>query len=210
VNYIDDLKIMRDSYYEIERRFIEISRIIPLDNDPKTYSPRLYEILQTSCGQVENLLRLICDKLELEPEEKKFPSYYKKLNETGILERQVVDYFSGEWVTQPFRLGSEDDYSPFWWKSYNKTKHDLPKGYKKGNLENTIYALAGVYALHCMGTYAQHSGTNILENSEWLEETGVALNTLKPYTDVEWIKEDVRPRSQIFYPVSYFRPLGGL
>ena len=66
MNFEKDLRHMRDSYFELERQFIEISRIIPLDNPSDTYSPRLYDILQTSCGQVENLLRLICDKLELE------------------------------------------------------------------------------------------------------------------------------------------------
>jgi len=207
--FIEDVKKLRDSYYEIERQFMEISRIIPIDNKPETYSPRLYDILQTSCGQVENLLRLICDKLELKYEKKNFPSYYKILNKTGILERQTVDYFSGEWTCLPFELDSEYE-SPFWWRAYNETKHDLPKGYKKGNLQNTIFALAGVYALLCIASYAQLDGEKILDNSQWMEQDAISPNTLKPLTETEWHIGDVRPRSQIFYPISYYRPLGGL
>lgn len=207
--FIEDVKKLRDSYYEIERQFMEISRIIPIDNKPETYSPRLYDILQTSCGQVENLLRLICDKLELKYEKKNFPSYYKILNKTGILERQKVDYFSGELTCFPFKLDSEYE-SPFWWIAYNETKHDLPKGYKKGNLRNTIFALAGVYALLCIASYVQHDEEKILDNSQWMEQDAISMNTLKPLTEAQWDTEDVRPRSQIFYPVSYYRPLGGL
>ena len=104
MTFSDDLKMMRESYYEIERRFIEISRIIPLDNTPETYSPRLYDILQTSCGQVENLLRMICDELGLEYDNKTFPSYYKILNQNNILRNQIVDYFLGNITCTPFLL----------------------------------------------------------------------------------------------------------
>jgi len=210
MGFEDDIRIMRESYYELERRFIEISRIIPLDNSGDTYSPRLYDILQTSCGQVENLLRLICDKLELNygdcPD---FPKYYDVLNNTGVLERQIMDYFSSQYVCDPFKL-EQNKSTPFWWRSYNKTKHNLPEGYKEGNLKNTIYALAGVYALHCMATYCFHAGKQILDNGQWMEESGISLKTLQPTIETSWNIEDVRPRSIIFYPVSYFRPLGGL
>lgn len=201
---------MRESYYELERRFIEISRIIPFDNSGDTYSPRLYDILQTSCGQVENLLRLICDKLELQygtnPD---FPKYYEILNGTGILERQALDYFVRQYICYPFRLDSEQR-TPFWWRAYNKTKHDLPQGYKEGNLKNTIFALSGVYALQCMAVYCSHSGIDILNNNEWIETSSISMNTLQPTIETSWNYGDVRPRSMIFYPISYYRPLGGL
>ena len=201
---------MRESYYELERRFIEISRIIPLDNSEDTYSPRLYDILQTSCGQVENLLRLICDKLELDyGENPDFPKYYELLNGTRVLEKQVMDYFSSNYVCTPFQL-EPNKKTPFWWRAYNKTKHHLPQGYKEGNLKNTIFALAGVYALQCFAIYCTHTGRDILDNSNWMQESGMSLNTLRPTVEAHWNSEDVRPRSTVFFPVSYYRPLGGL
>ena len=36
---------MSDVYFETEKEFIDITRIIPLDNEPQTHSPRLYNIL---------------------------------------------------------------------------------------------------------------------------------------------------------------------
>ena len=61
-----------------------------------------------------------------------------------------------------------------------------------------------------MATYAHHAGKKILENSEWMEESAISMNSLRAMAEVSWNTEDVRPRSQIFYPLSYYRPLGGL
>ena len=210
MSFQEDISSMRESYYELERRFIEISRIIPMDNSGDTYSPRLYDILQTACGQVENLLRLICDQLQLDyGDNPDFPKYYDTLNNSGILERQIVDYFVGKLVCKPFHVES-DQRSPFWWRAYNQTKHKLPQGYKEGNLKNTIHALTGVYALQCIAVYSIHAGTKILDNGEWMEQEALSLKTLLPTIVPSWINEDVRPHSKIFYPVSYYRPMGGL
>jgi|CXWL01.1.fsa_nt_gi hypothetical protein len=205
-----DLKVMRESYFELERRFIEISRIIPLDNPPETYSPRLYDILQTSCGQVENLFRLICNKLNLELRIKpRFMDYYNTLNETKILEIQHADYLSANKVFLPFNL-VEKKIPPFWWLAYNETKHKLPAGYKQGNLTNTMNALSGVYLLQCLATYSLHWDSKILEYDEWMDERSISINTLIPTIEAHWNLEDVRPKSAIFFPLSYFRPAGGL
>ena len=199
---------MLNSYFETERQFIEISRIIPLDNTSDTYSPRLYDILQSSCGQVENLLRLICDKLELKYDKKKFPSYYRTLNQTGILERQTIAMIVGKLAYKSFELDCSKE-TPFWWKAYNDTKHSLPEGYKEGNLRNTIFALTGVYALNCIAAYSYHTKKKILDNDEWKEESSISLNTLISIPEASWDERDLRPKSQIFYPLSYYRPLGG-
>jgi len=210
MGFQEDIRIMRESYYELERRFIEINRIIPFDNSGDTYSPRLYDILQTTCGQVENMLRLICDEMQSPcGNNPGFPKYYETLNSTGILERQIIDYFSSSLTCKPFFV-EPDQKSPFWWRSYNKTKHNLPQGYKEGNLTNTVFALSGAYALHCIAEYCKHAHQEILNNSEWMDEDAISMRTLQPTITTQWIKEDVRPRSDVFYPVSYYRPLGGL
>ena len=208
-DFTEKLRQMLDAYFETELLFIELSRIIPLDSTPDTYSPRLYEILQSSCGQVENLLRLLCDRLELKYEQKIFPCYYKALNQTSILERQLVSISIGDYVYSPFKLDAGKE-TPNWWTGYNDTKHDLPQGYKQGNLGNTVVALSGVYALHCMSVYVKTIGKDILDNSNWNEAEAVAVNTLNPFRDPFAVDEDYRPRSRIFYCMSYFRSLHGL
>ena len=126
------------------------------------------------------------------------------------MERQLVTITIGDYAYYPFRIEDGKE-TPFWWRAYNETKHDLPQGYKKGNLENTIFALTGVYALHCMASYAKLIGKDILENLNWNEEDAMNLtNPMSPFRDPFTVDEDQRPRSRIFYCMSYFRPLHGL
>jgi len=176
---------------------------------PNPLSPKLYDILQSSCGQIEALLRLICEKLELEYEKKTFPSYYETLNQTGILQRQKVASVIVNEGYEPFQL-IQDEKTPEWWKAYNDTKHNLPEGYRQGNLENTIVALSGVFSLHCMAIYVNTAGKDILQNSNWNEDDSFSLRFLQAQPQAQYIDEDPRPRSELFYCMSYFRPLHGL
>ena len=55
----DKLFKLEEYYHYLESSFIDITRIIPLENTPDTFSPRLYEILQSVCSQVDGIVRLI-------------------------------------------------------------------------------------------------------------------------------------------------------
>jgi len=209
MGFTDDISELKNAYFGTEHQFIEVSRVISVDNDPNTFSPRLYSILGDACSQVENLLRLLCGKLEIQynDNEKNFPSYYNKLNETGILQRQLVDLLIGTQVICPVVIPQNRD-SPMWWTAYNKTKHDLPQGYKQGNLGNTIHALAGAYSLHCISAYARDYGRNILKNEWWQELEGTSLNTQSEFPTVsEHTADTFLPKSKIFYCVSFFQDL---
>ncbi|HYL66079.1 MAG TPA: hypothetical protein VEU72_02890 [Nitrosopumilaceae archaeon] len=163
----DDIEKMYKLYLDTERQFVELSRIIPLDNKPETYSPRLYSIFHTACGQVENMLRLICDKLELKYLNNDFPSYYEQLNVHGMLERHKVILKEANEPIQPFII--KDGKSPDWWKGYNKAKHALPEGIVEGNIGNTINALAGICVLHQISYFAVHPPENVLTKENWFE-----------------------------------------
>ena len=209
MGFREDIRLMLNAYYETERQYLELIRIIPIENEPTAFSPKLYDILQSSCGQVESLLRLIDDRLELKYQEKNFPSYYNALNQTGILKRQLVAAVIADEGYTLFKL-QEGMKTPSWWNAYNDTKHSLPQGYKQGNLLNTVLALSGVFSLHCMAKYTNSMGKDILKNENWNEEDSFALKTLQARPVPGWIDEDPRPRSELFYCMSYFRPLHGL
>src|SRR6185312_8693891 len=121
MTFEQDRQKMLDFYFETERQFIDLSRVIPLDNLPDTYSPIFYNILQSSCGQVESMLRLICERFQLSPSAKSFPAYYGLLNQNGVLQRQIVSMNKGEKLLNPFSLPA-GDITPTWWKAYNQTK----------------------------------------------------------------------------------------
>ena len=123
--------IMLNYHIEVEQQFQEVLRTIPLENDDHVFSPRLYNILQNSCVQVENMLRLLCDKLELHYEKPKFPEYYKLLN--SILKIQRIALIKKQGTLYPLEI-QEGLETPFWWTAYNKSKHELPDGFVQGNM----------------------------------------------------------------------------
>jgi len=209
MSFRDDVNELKNAYFGTEYQFIEVSRVISLDNNEDTFSPRLYSILGDACSQVENLLRLLCDELEIQysNNEKNFPGYYNKLNETGILQRQFVDLLISKQAYKPFMFPQERD-SPLWWTAYNKTKHSLPQGYKQGNLDNTIRALAGAYSLHCIAAYVCDYGRNVLKNEWWQELDSTSLNTQSEFPIVADRPTDTfLPKSKMFYCLSYFQDL---
>lgn len=200
-----DIIKMLDFYFETEKQFIELARIIPVSNPPNTHSPILYNILQSSCGQVENLLRILCERFELKyGDEKKFPKYYELLNHEGILQSQTIYFIKIRKSFKPFAI-QEGDETPFWWKAYNSTKHKLPEGLEKGNLENTIHSLIGLYALHCMAYYAMFESTNLFKKSHWVF---VHEPIFLPDGRVIRTVVDNKPISEIFYSQSRFQDSG--
>lgn len=165
MKFKEQLNKMYDFYMYTEKQFMDLIRIIPLDNEPKTHSPMLYNILQSACGQAENLMRLICDEIGLEYHGDHFPNYSEPLNRDGMLEMQEVILVKTNKNYKPFHL-EEGKIVPFWWTGYNGTKHKLPDGLKEGNLENTVNALASVYLLHCMANYANYYH-NLTDRRNW-------------------------------------------
>lgn len=206
----DDISEMLAAYYQTEHQLIELNRIISVDNKPETFSPRLYNILGDSCNQVENMLRLICDQLGLDYPKNNahFPDFYEKLNQTGIMRIQTIDLLIGKKAYLPFII-EEGKKTPDWWRAYNDTKHNLPEGYKQGNLHNTLCAVSAAYSLHCLSAYVGEYGKDVL-NKEWwhtLESTGV--KTRQEFPEVsDNTRSDFIPKSKIFFNVAYYRHLG--
>ena len=205
MTFQDDWDEMLSFYFETERDFVELSRIIPLGNNPETYSPKLYNILQSSCGQVESMMRIICDKFNISHTKKPdFPELYKLLNQNHILELQTIDLIKRKTAYRPFVLEAGKE-SPNWWSSYNGTKHGLPQGLKSGNIGNTILALCGLYALHCMTHYSRYSLGNFFDSKSWHVETSTIMTV-----NGEIVRHalDERPKSKIFYSLVYYHDSG--
>ncbi|MDE1769236.1 MAG: hypothetical protein KGI28_01605 [Thaumarchaeota archaeon] len=165
--YDQQFEKMTNAYKDLERQFDDLSYIIPLKNKPETYSPRLYNILQSACGQIENISRMICDKLGASYEKDNFPSYYKALNSDKMLEKQVAYLVQNYQSIEPFKI--ESGFTPNWWKNYNDTKHNLPDGFLQGNIGNTVEALAALYLLQRIAFFVQYDSEprTILRQDKW-------------------------------------------
>lgn len=194
--FFNNLTKMEDLYADTERQVIELNYVIPLDNDEQTYSPRLYNILQSTCGQVENMLKIICKKLQLDPCDDKFPCLFKALNVDRILENWNVGVIRTNKSIQPFKIENK---TPFWWQKYNATKHNLPCGLTEGNIGNTINALAALFVLHNLGQKVKETpDKNVVLNKS-------KLSSASPTFDMKmYPKESILFPSQLFISLTYY------
>jgi len=187
---------MEDAYFFDERRLMELGRTIPFNNEDETFSPALYDILQSSCSQVSNIMRILCEHFELDVEGNRFPAYYNALNRDHVLGKQAVSCAFKDVVYTPFVLRDNEE-SPFWWTKYNATKHNLPQGYVEGNLINTLHAVTASYALNCMMYYADRipRPDNFFNSNSWMIQDSLTMRRK------EFVRTalDERPFSKNFY-----------
>jgi len=193
---------MEDAYFFDERRLMELGHTIPFNNADETFSAALYDILQSSCNQVSNIMRILCEHFKLDVKGNNFPDYYNALNRDEVLERQFVDCAFKDIVYTPFVLHGDEE-SPFWWTKYNATKHSLPQGYVEGNLINTLHAVTASYALNCMMSYADMTPrpSNFFNNDAWFMQDSLQMKR-KEFVNYE---TDDRPFSKNFYCLTRYR-----
>ena len=209
----DKLFKFEEHYRYLESSFIDIVRTIPLENTPDTFSPRLYEILQSTCSQVEGIVKLMHEEY-IGASKKPAAAQYEALNREGVISHQTLVYRSrSEWKEiRPFlchfecafRSGHDDPHEygphkpmPRWWDAYNESKHDLPEGYKAGNIENTYLALAGLYLLHVMMRQSSPSKDNFLKWEFWKPQLLHMFSGSRKYFHE---RTDAEPSSEIFMP----------
>lgn len=170
MDYRVEIDKMQEQYLHTEREFIEVSHIIPIENNPKTFSPRLYNLLLTTCGQIEGMMKLVCRNLNITVRQNTdFPTLYKKLNRQGTLRNQAVFFIRNHKTITPFKFRSTRDRKvPLWWKNYNKSKHSLPEGFMQGNLTNVVNALSALHSLHYIGFLAGiETEADLLNKKHW-------------------------------------------
>lgn len=155
-------------YLSTEKELIEFGEIVPFyKNDWNAYSPKLYGILQSTCAQVESMIKRITEEMNVAPKPtNSILPYYEVLNNNNLLSKQTVMLISAWKVIHPF----EEKPIPNWWTAYNSTKHKLPDGVRSGTMENTIKSVAGLYCLHNLAFLIMHGTTyDVAKDENWRE-----------------------------------------
>src|SRR5579885_3105939 len=203
MTFEQELEKMQNFYLYTDREFNELSQIIPLDNKLETYSPRFYNILQSTCGQVENICRILCEKLQLRPSKSNFASYYSELNVDGMLEKQAVYLIKKNEVKMPFKITSNK--TPDWWQNYNDTKHKLPDGILQGNIGNTINALSALYSLHRIAFHVRFEANpiRVLCKKHWYESWIADARDLLTRRIMKYEPQGMF-YSELFSPISFY------
>ena len=214
----DKLFGFEEHYHYLESSFMDAVKIIPLENSPDTFSPRLYEILQSTCSQVEGIVKIMHGEY-LEQSKKSAATQCKELNHCGAISVQGIMFKQRpKWkAIKPFscdfgcRLRKEDDdphengiyrKTPKWWKAYNDSKHKLPKGYMAGSIENTCLALAGLFVLQTMMCQFSHDKRTFLRRDFWKRKQPMQVFGFRRAGLTE--RKDAFIQSNIFIPTAQF------
>lgn len=167
-------------YEELEIEFLEFEKIVPYSTEAEnTYSPKLRPILQTACTDIEGVLKFLIEFLKKKPKQKNFMDMFKQLNSKNMLSIQKVSHRESRCIFTPFELGC-NRYAPFWWRAYNKTKHELPEGAKCATIENTINALGALLILlHTSRILIESDDPNlILDCNNWTDNENSQLENI--------------------------------
>lgn len=136
-----NLLTVLESDLEIASRYIEFN-----SNNFSTYSTELSKLLLSSCSEIDVVMKEICEKISPAAKRRSINQWADIVNNnkelSAILGEEVtIDRFNLSFV--PFKNWTSDD-SPFWWKSYNKVKHERVNNFNKASLKNTLYAYSGL------------------------------------------------------------------
>jgi len=133
----------------LEADLANLARYVDLNpNNYKTYSLELSRLLVSACGEVDSILRQICQPQNTNPRQGWNIDGYKNYI------TNAYPSFSGTSVTIP-RYGLElkpwDNWqepqstNPEWWRGHNGIKHSRHDDFQKGNLKNVLNAMGGLY-----------------------------------------------------------------
>ena len=132
-------------FLSLERELEIISRYVEIaESNYSTYLIEISKLLFSATSEVDVVLKQICEKIDHSSNANNINSYYNIINVdlSQIFQEEVfIPKYGISFI--PFENWDSKN-SPFWWKAYNKVKHERNNHYAKGNLKNAIYALGGL------------------------------------------------------------------
>lgn len=161
--YIRDPRYATDPQHYI-RAFMLIQKdlltlfdyVEPSDNNLKTHSHRIVELLFRTCVEVEANFKAILYDNGYKSDRDLNMKDYRKLETTHLLSSYLIKLpcWRGKFdCFTPFASFAEDK-SPQWYKAYNDVKHDRSKHFMHASFGNLVESVCGLVALlssqfHC-------------------------------------------------------------
>jgi hypothetical protein len=169
-NYFE-LGQMWTSYLEMEKQLVDYLEYVPLTNDhKKVYSSKLLRLMLQLGGYIDTAFKEISfcpdfdknnDCLAIRKKTDKnslitFDTYLSTFEPIFELSRKKVivkqlQCFSYRPllidVIFPFQV-EKNKVVPKWWTAYNRVKHNMLKGLKNANIENSLSALSGAFLIN--------------------------------------------------------------
>lgn len=156
-------------YQKLEQEFIDLSFFIFINEEQlKTYSIRIADLLLRTVSECENIASQLCKKEKVEFKQKNgkpksivnFSEYIEALDKIYNLKQKYVSFDYANCSKDAF----DSKLSPFdksemeinkkkiinwsWYFAYNKIKHDRINYFNLANVENLINALSALFLLN--------------------------------------------------------------
>ena len=132
---------------ETTAKFVDIQR-----DNYATFSAEYSKITLLACSEIDVVCRLLCK--EIEPSFKERNSNFESYASIILNRFPKIVEFSLTVIYNKFEIKPFEDWkatpysSPSWWKDYQGIKHSRHINFKKANLINALYSVAGLITLN--------------------------------------------------------------
>lgn len=174
-----DLELPNKIVNDIDLQLKEFNEILPYEYNKNAYSPRLVNLLLTTCTVIERFCKLIQVECDLpEPTQKNggIRQLLTNIDQNGVLGNM-------EWTTAFY-----DKFQPFdgiytWWKLNNDTKHDISFNITDVKYCDVVTAIVALHSLQRLA-YAKFTddwttlhGADLLDITKWDKKTNLSWHT---------------------------------
>lgn len=166
-------------FIALEKELIESIPYVEIgDGNEKAFSTEYGKILFAACSEIDVLGKLICKRVISSSKADNIDEYSDEIlvvySKICSVEISVPRY---EILLKPWNGWSRGN-SPAWWTAYNKVKHERNMHYKKGNQENAIASLAGLFVLLMYYYYTEIRTGNFYPAPELFNYDGMYPDTV--------------------------------
>jgi hypothetical protein len=153
-----------DYYIDLERQFEDFLKYVPyLEGNKRTYSFRLASLILSIGAHIDSTFKEVAEYVDFSA---KYPKLVRKITKGKptirdyyplaefyeLPEREVIFKCLQNRITlTPFKdyvKKGERVTTPYWWRVYNKVKHEFSDNFQKATLQNTKDALAAAFLIH--------------------------------------------------------------
>lgn len=134
----------------IEKDLENISRFIELHGDNfKCFSIEISRLLMATAAEVDVVCKQICKKVNPKSKAGSINKYRDEILQVynSIPDFKIIMPRYGLTLTPWKNWANQKNNVPFWWTAYNKIKHHRHTHYQRGNLENALNAVAGLFVM---------------------------------------------------------------
>lgn len=135
-------------FIALEADMLRMARYVEMNKDNyNTYSIELVRLYLSACSEVDVVAGQLCRAVDSRKRPRSIDAYRQVLRPAfPEIEHAEVRIPRYGLVLRPWE-NWKGDTSPQWWSEHQKVKHQRDTNYRKGNLHNTVNAVAALFVL---------------------------------------------------------------